>query len=57
MNGAAALVSVVTVAACLVLALRSARAQQMRFGRAAAMTAAWIAIIAGLAYVLHRFGA
>jgi hypothetical protein len=54
MNDAATITAVVSVAACLVLAVRAVRGRGMSFNRAARMALVWIVIIAALAVVLAR---
>jgi hypothetical protein len=54
-DSAAAIVMIVSMAACLVLALRSFRSHNPGFERTALMGVIWAAIIAVLAFVLGRY--
>lgn len=56
MIGAAAIVSLITVAAALFLAVRALRSHRMPFERQALMAVAWVVIILVLAFVLSRLG-
>jgi hypothetical protein len=51
---AATIVMIVSVAACLVLAVRGIRSHGMNFERTALMGVIWAAIIAALAFILQR---
>jgi hypothetical protein len=55
MNGGDTIVAVISVAACMVLAMRGLRARRMSFERTAALAVAWVVIIAVLAFVLQRY--
>lgn len=50
-----AIISLISVAAALVLALRALRSHQLSFERRAGMAIAWIVIIMVLAFILDRF--
>jgi len=47
--------AIIVLAACMVLALRGFRSYRMTRGRTLAITAIWVAVIAGLAIVLQHF--
>jgi MFS-type transporter involved in bile tolerance (Atg22 family) len=49
------LLMIVSVAACLVLALRGLRARRLGSNRVLVMGIVWAVIIAGLAYAMQRF--
>ena len=49
------LLMIVSVAACLVLALRGLRSRQLGSNRILVMGIVWAVIIAGLAYAMQRF--
>ena len=55
--GMAAIVSLIAVAAALVLAVRGLRSHQLPFEKKAWMAAAWLLIILVLVFVLDRMSA
>jgi hypothetical protein len=55
--GMAAIVSLIAVAGALVLAVRGLRSHQLPFEKQAWMAAAWLLVIAVLAFVFDRMGA
>jgi hypothetical protein len=57
MNQGNTIVALVSVAACMVLALRALRARRVGFERTAVMVVAWTVIIAALAFILQRYTA
>jgi hypothetical protein len=57
MNDAATIVSIISVAAALVLAVRGLRSHEPGWKRTAIMAAAWVVIIAAAALLIDRFAA
>lgn len=57
MNGTARIVSLITLVARLVLAIRSFRGRGLRRNRVAIMGVAWAVIMAALAMLLQRAAA
>lgn len=55
MNQGGMIVSVIAIAACLVLALRNRQVRSMGAGKTIRLIAIWTAIILGLVLVIHVF--
>lgn len=56
MNTTAAIVSMISIAGCLVLALRNPAIRNLEAGKAARLAAIWAAIIIGMVVVIQWSG-